>query len=170
MTPQVIQSKIHTIRNQQVILDFDIAALYGVETRIIKRAVRRNPDRFPEDFMFELTKSEVANLTSQFGMSSWGGTRHPPFAFTDYGVTMLSSVLKSETAIRINIAVVREFIAVKKFAVSNKELSDKLKALEEKYDKKFNTVHQALDYLLRHDREEARRLEESQKKRGKLGF
>lgn len=95
----IIQQKILTVRGERVILDFDIAVLFGVETKQLKRAVRRNVDRFPDDFMFELTIEEWQNLRSQFGTSSWGGLRYLPYAFTEHGVTILASILKSEKAV-----------------------------------------------------------------------
>jgi hypothetical protein len=98
----LIQEKIHEIRGQKVMLDFDLAGLYGVETRVLNQAVKRNTDRFPKDFMFPLTRKEFANLKSQIVTSSWGGTRKLPYAFTEHGVTMLANVLKSEKAIKMS--------------------------------------------------------------------
>ena len=111
-------------------LDMDLAKIYEVETRVLKQAVRRNIDRFPEDFMFELTENELQNLTSQFVTSSWGGQRHKPFAFTEQGIAMLSSVLKSKKAIQMNIAVMRAFVLMRQFALTYQELSEKLIELE----------------------------------------
>lgn len=105
MELQIIQEKILTLRGHRVILDRDLAELYGVETRVLKLAVRRNIERFPNDFMFELTKEESDNLRSQNVISSWGGSRYLPFAFTEQGVAMLSSVLKSKKAVEVNIAI-----------------------------------------------------------------
>ena len=107
MEIQIIQSKIHTIRGQRVMLDFDLSLLYEVETKYLKRTVRRNATRFPPDFMFELSPEEWEILRCNFGTSSWGGSRYPPFAFTEHGVAMLSSVLNSERSVQINIAIVR---------------------------------------------------------------
>jgi hypothetical protein len=109
----IILSKIYTIRNQKVMLDFDLAEMYGVQTKVLNQAVKRNIGRFPIDFMFQLTKIEFENLKSQFVTSSWGGTRYFPFAFTEQGVAMLASVLKSETAIQVNIGIVRTFVAIR---------------------------------------------------------
>jgi len=109
----IILSKIYTIRNQKVMLDFDLAEMYGVQTKVLNQAVKRNIGRFPIDFMFQLTKIEFENLKSQFVTSSWGGTRYFPFAFTEQGVAMLASVLKSETAIQVNIGIVRAFVAIR---------------------------------------------------------
>ena len=108
---QIIQSKIHEIRGQKVILDFDLAAMYGTETKALKQSVRRNLRRFPDDFMFELTRDEYSALRSQTVTSNArGGTRYMPFAFTEQGVAMLSSVLNSEVAIEINISIMRAFV------------------------------------------------------------
>jgi hypothetical protein len=111
--PAFIQNKIYSIRNQKVMLDFDLAALYGVQTKVLNQAVKRNIARFPVDFMFQLDTEEFDNLRSQFVTSSWGGTRYLPFAFTEQGVAMLASVLKSETAIQVNIGIVRAFVAIR---------------------------------------------------------
>jgi len=119
-----------TVRNQRVMIDSDLAGLYGVETRVLVQAVKRNLDRFPIDFMFQLTQDEVANLRSQSVISSWGGRRYPPYAFTEQGVAMLSSVLNSPQAIAVNIEVVRIFVRLRGILASSKELSAKLEALE----------------------------------------
>ena len=113
MELQIIQNKIFEIRGQRVMLDFDLAELYEVETRALNQAVKRNIKRFPSDFMFQLTNKEFDNLMSQSVISSWGGTRKLPFAFTEHGVTMLASVLRSERAIELNIQIVRAFIALR---------------------------------------------------------
>jgi hypothetical protein len=125
-----IKKSILEIRGKKVMLDMDLAKIYEVETRVLKQAVRRNIDRFPEDFMFELTENELQNLTSQFVTSSWGGQRHKPFAFTEQGIAMLSSVLKSKKAIQMNIAVMRAFVLMRQFALTYQELSEKLIELE----------------------------------------
>jgi hypothetical protein len=113
---QVIQSKIYEIRGQRVMLDSDLAAMYGVETRALNQAVKRNIERFPEDFMFQLTKGELEILKSQFVTSSWGGTRKFPYAFTEQGVAMLSSVLRSPLAIQVNIGIIRAFVEFRRKA------------------------------------------------------
>ncbi len=113
MEIKLIQNKIIVIRNQPVLLDKDLAEMYGVETRALKQAVKRNIDRFPIDFMFQLSDEEMQNLTSQFVMSSWGGNRRSPMVFTEMGVAMLSSVLKSPTAIQINIGIMRAFVQMR---------------------------------------------------------
>ncbi len=139
MELQTIQKKIYEIRGKQVMLDFDLALLYGVETKVLKQGVKRNIRRFPIDFMFELTQEEFNSLRSQFVTSNKrGGIRYMPFAFTEQGVAMLSSILKSETAIEINISIIRAFVAVRQFLSvannNNKEIEDlkqRMKALEE---------------------------------------
>ena len=115
---ELIQSKIYEIRGQKVMLDFDLAALYQVETRVLNQAVKRNIKRFPSDFMFQLTSDEWAILKSQFVISSWGGTRKLPFAFTEQGLAMLSGVLNSDIAIQVNINIMRAFVAVRQMLVN----------------------------------------------------
>ena len=110
---QLIQSKIYEIRGQKVMLDFDLAEMYEVETRVLNQAVKRNIRRFPDDFMFQLTVSEWDNLKSQFVISRWGGTRKLPFAFTEGGLAMLSGVLNSDIAIQVNINIMRAFVAIR---------------------------------------------------------
>ena len=124
---EIINNKIHVIRNQKVMLDFDLAFLYQIETRRLKEAVRRNIDRFPEDFMFELTKVEFENLRSQIATSSYGGTRYMPFAFTEQGVAMLSSVLNSKKAIEVNIAIMRTFVILRNSLLNLEEITSKVK-------------------------------------------
>ena len=161
-----IQNKIYEIREQKIMLDFDLARLYGTETKYLKRAVKANMKRFPPDFMFELTKSEWEDLRCKFSTSNGrGGTRDLPFAFTEQGVAMLSAVLNSDTAIDVNIAIMRAFVFVRQYALTHKDLTDKLKELETKYDKHFADVYEALDYLVRKDRQEI-----EQGKRKLIGF
>ena len=148
---EVIVTKILYLRGEKVLLDRDLAELYGVETKQLKRAVRRNIKRFPEDFMFELSKEEWENLRCHFGTSSWGGTRYAPLAFTEQGVAMLSSVLKSDRAIEVNIAIMRAFVQLRKMIASNEELARKLDELEEKYDEQFRIVFDAIRALIEHD-------------------
>ena len=138
MELQTIQKKIYEIRGKQVMLDFDLAALYGVETKVLKQGVKRNIRRFPIDFMFELTQEEFNSLRSQFVTSNKrGGTRYMPFAFTEQGVAMLSSILNSETAIEVNISIIRAFVSIRQYlSVTNKpikeieDLKQRMKALE----------------------------------------
>jgi len=148
ISTEVISAKILLIRGKRVILDKDLAKLYEVDTRQLTRQVRRNIDRFPEDFMFQLTKEEVANLMCQFGTSSWGGTRKLPYAFTEQGVAMLSGVLHSKRAIQVNIQIMRAFIQLKRMLLTNADLRHKIEEIENKYDKQFAIVFQAIKQLL----------------------
>lgn len=127
---ETISGLIHYIRGEKVILDVDLARLNEVPTRVLKQAVRRNLHRFPSDFMFELSKDEILSLRSQIVISKKGGTRYLPFAFTEQGVAMLSSVLNSEKAIEVNIAIMRAFVQMRKFLEANKELAEKIEELE----------------------------------------
>lgn len=159
-----IESLIHVIRGQQVMLDSDLARLYGVETRVLNQAVKRNIERFPEDFMFQLTNDESQNLISQFVtsslrsqnvMSSWGGNRKLPYAFTENGVAMLSSVLRSKTAIEVNIRIMRAFTSMRSFLMNNAHVFRRLEAVEHhqlllqkhlsEHDKKIEEVLTRLD-------------------------
>ena len=151
MEIEIIKNSIHEIRGKKVILDFELAKMYQVETRALKQAVRRNIDRFPTDFMLELTEEEMKNLTSQFVTSSWGGTRHQSFAFTEQGVAMLSSVLKSKKAIQINISIMRAFVMMRQWALTHQELSKRLDALEQQYGQKFSDIEQVLNFLIQKD-------------------
>jgi len=139
-------------------LDDDLAALYEVETKTLNRAVKRNRDRFPDDFMFQLTTEEFDNLRYQFGTSSlrsqivtsrWGGRRYPPYVFTEQGVAMLSSILHSDRAIHVNIEIMRAFVRLRQLLTSNVELARKLAALESKYDAQFKMVFDAIRELMK---------------------
>ena len=140
MDLQVIQSKIYNIRGYKVMLDFDLAELYQVETKFLKRAVKRNIERFPEDFMLTLTEKEFANLRCQIGTSSWGGSRYKPFAFTQEGIAMLSGILRSEIAIQVNIAIMRAFVAMRQMIVGYEELLKRIEDLEESTDAHFSEL------------------------------
>lgn len=148
-----IATKILFLRGEKVLLDADLALLYGVETKVLKQAVRRNIDRFPPDFMFELTQEEFANLRSQFVTSSWGGQRYPPFAFTEQGVAMLSGILNSPRAIETNIAIMRTFVALRKLMESNQDLATKIRQLERKYDQRFKLVFDTIQQLIKQEKE-----------------
>ncbi|HSW52867.1 MAG TPA: ORF6N domain-containing protein [Sulfuricaulis sp.] len=143
-----IENCIYLLRGQRVLLDDDLAMLYGVETKILNQAVKRNSRRFPEDFMFRLTVKEFENLRSQFVTSRWGGRRYPPNAFTEQGVAMLSSVLNSKRAIQVNIEIMRAFVRLRQMLASNAELARKLAALEKKYDAQFRVVFDAIRELM----------------------
>ncbi len=141
-------NKIIFLRGQKVMLDIDLAKLYGVETRVLNQAVARNLERFPKDFMYQLTNKEFIILKSQFVTSSWGGRRYPPYAFTEQGIAMLSSVLHSERAIKVNITIMRAFVKLRELLLTNKELSQKLQEMEQKYDKQFKIVFEVLQQLM----------------------
>jgi hypothetical protein len=148
--PEGIEALIYLIRGHKVLLDEDIAALYGVETRLLTRAVRRNKERFPDDFMIELTIQEVTRLRSQIGISKEGrgGRRYLPMAFTEQGVAMLSSVLRSSRAIQVNIAIMRAFVKLRAIILSNEHLARKLAALEQRYDSQFKIVFDAIREIM----------------------
>jgi hypothetical protein len=143
-----IQNRIYTIRGVQVMLDEDLSALYGVETKVLNQAVKRNRERFPLEFMFQLNESEMGILRSQFVTSSWGGRRYLPYAFTEQGVAMLSTVLRSDTAIKVSIQIMNAFVAMRKFLFSNAQVFQRLDTLEIKQmqtDKKLDIVLTAIE-------------------------
>ena len=150
---QKISRSIHFIREQQVMLDADLATLYQVPVKALNQAIKRNPERFPIDFMFQLTKQELANLRSHpVTSSSHGGRRYLPFAFTEEGVAMLSSVLRSPRAARVNVEIMRAFVRMRLLIASNEELRRKLDELEKKYDKhdkQFTGVFAAIRELMK---------------------
>ncbi|RLD59968.1 MAG: ORF6N domain-containing protein [Bacteroidetes bacterium] len=167
MQLQTIQNRIYEIRGQKIMLDFDLAELYEVETRVLNQAVKRNIDIFPDDFMFQLSQKEWENMLSQIVMTY--PAKRPksalPLAFTEYGVTMLANVLKSKKARQTSIAVVRAFIALKQFTLNYKEIADKLKELESKYNKQFKDVYEAINHLLQKDKQETK-----QRERKRIGY
>lgn len=165
---QVIQRKIHEIRGYKVILDFDIADLYETETKVLNQAIKRNIARFPAKFMFRLSAREWNKMRSQIVTASHQKRRNStvtPYAFTEHGVAMLASVLKSQKAIKTNIAIVEAFIELKEFALNYKDVSKKLAELEACYDEQFKEVFQAIKYLLNKDN-----LAKKQLKRRKIGY
>ena len=144
-----ILNSIMVLRGEKVLLDSDLAGLYGVETRILLQAVRRNIERFPDDFMFQLSDEEWLNLRSQIvTSSSWGGRRTAPYAFTEQGVAMLSSVLRSDRAIAVNIQIMRAFVQLKRMLASHADLARKIESLEKKYDSQFRAVFDAIRELM----------------------
>ncbi|MCK4343990.1 MAG: ORF6N domain-containing protein [Candidatus Aminicenantes bacterium] len=156
-----IANYIYIIHGEKVMLDLDLAILYGVETRVLKQAVRRNIKRFPSDFMFELTQDEYRSLRSQFVTLKRGQhSKYPPFAFTEQGVAMLSGILNSDRAIKVNIAIMRTFVQLRKLLQTHKELANKIDKLEQKYDKQFRIVFTALKQMIK----------EEEKPRPKIGF
>jgi hypothetical protein len=143
-----IENKILMLRGKRVMMDKDLAVLYGVDTKALNRAVKRNIDRFPEDFMFHLTKDEFDHLRFHFGASSWGGQRYLPYAFTENGVAMLSSVLNSKRAIQVNIQIMRTFTRIREMLSTHKDLQRKIDDLEKKYDQQFRIVFDAIRELM----------------------
>ncbi len=148
LPPERIADKIYVVRGRNIMLDRDLAELYGVKTQALNQAVKRNSERFPEDFMFKLSQDEYKNLISQIVISSWGGLRQPPLAFTEQGVAMLSSVLRSPRAILVNIQIIRTFTKLRGLLGEHEQLRLKLEALEKNYDKQFRVVFDALRQLL----------------------
>jgi hypothetical protein len=155
-----IEQTILLIRGHNVMLDSDLAQLYGVTVGRLNEAVKRNEDRFPSDFMFQLTKAELENLKSQIAISSskWGGRRHAPYVFTEQGVAMLSSVLRSKRAIEVNIAIMRTFVRLREMINSNKVLARRLTDLEKKYDGQFRVVFEAIRELMAEPATKSRRI------------
>ena len=160
-----IKENIHELRGLKVMLDMDLAKMYQIETKRLKEAVRRNSRRFPPDFMFELTSNEWENLRTQFASSSWGGKRYLPFAFSEHGIAMLSSVLHSDVAIEINISIMRAFVHIRQWALSHEELALQLRDLEKRYDRKFVDIEEVLTYLMQKDQKKV-----SKSNRSRIGF
>ena len=154
-----IDRAILVIRGHKVMLDADLANLYGVEPKVLNQAVKRNIVRFPADFMFQLTAEEVDRLRSQFvTSSSWGGRRYLPYAFTEQGVAMLSSVLRSQRAVQVNIEIMRAFVRPRQMLQQNADLARKLAQLEKKYDAQFRAVFDAIRELMKPPEKTKRRI------------
>ncbi|GBD96562.1 ORF6N domain protein [bacterium BMS3Abin06] len=147
---EVIEGKIYIIRGHKVMLDSDLAELYEAETKVLLQAVKRNLERFPSDFMFQLNNQEVISLRSQIvtSKSSRGGRRYLPYVFTEQGVAMLSSVLKNDRAIKVNIAIMRAFVNLRGMLSAHKDLARKLEQMEKKYDSQFKIVFDAIRQLM----------------------
>ncbi len=145
---EIVRSKISIVRGLRVMFAQDLAALYGVETKVIMQAVQRNLSRFPSDFTFELTNQEFTNLKSQFVTSSWGGVRKLPYAFSEQGVAMLSSVLRSPRAVAVNIEIMRAFVHMRNLIDGNSELARKVAKMEAEYDEQFAVVFKAIRELM----------------------
>jgi len=167
--PERIETRILLIRGEKVLLDADLAELYGVSTKRLNEQVRRNIDRFPPDFMFQLTREESENLRLHFGTSSLrsqiatsnagrGGRRYNPLAFTEQGVAMLSSVLRSERAVQVNIAIMRAFVKLREMLASHRDLTRRLDEMEKKYDAQFKGVFDAIRELMRPPERPRRRI------------
>jgi hypothetical protein len=154
-----IERFIRLIRGDKVILDEDLAELYGVEVKRLNEQVRRNISRFPPDFMFQLTNQEFKDLKSQFATSSdWGGRRTPPYAFSEQGVAMLSSVLHSPRAVQVNIEIMRTFVRLRRILASHAELAEKLESLEQKYDAQFRVVFDAIRQMMKAEEKERKEI------------
>jgi len=161
-----IKNSILDIRGKKVMLDMNLAKVYEVETRVLKQAVRRNIDRFPSDFMFQLTEIEMQHLVSQNvipTLNHFGGAK--PFAFIEQGIAMLSSVLKSKKAIHMNISIMRAFVMMRQWALTHQELSARLDALEQQYGHKFSDIEQVLNFLIQKDQKKTQ-----QQQRDRIGF
>ena len=162
---EVIMKKIYLLREFKVMMDRDLADLYEIETKQLKRAVRRNISRFPKDFMFELSPEEFNNLRSQFGTSSWGGPRYVPMAFTEHRVIMLASVLNSERAIQVNIQIVRVFTRMREILTSHKELLLKLEKIAHKLAKHDDQILVIFEYLKKLEQAKHQMLDQQNRKR-----
>ena len=166
MNIDIVHQKIFEIRGIKVMLDFDLALLYEVETKVLNQTVKRNLKRFPTDFMFQIDKQEFTLLRSQIVTSKGkGGTRYLPYAFTEQGVAMLSGILNSEKAINVNIAIMRTFVYIRRYALSHAELTKKLEELDNKNNKQFDDVFEAINYLLKKDN-----LNKQKAERPKIGY
>ncbi len=159
---EIITNKIYLVRGQKVMLDRDLAELYGVETKRLKEQVRRNIERFPKTFMFELTSKEYFSLRSQFATLERGRySRYPPFAFSEHGILMLSGVLKSDKAIRMSLHIIETFVQLRKFAINFEEISNKIHQMEAQNQKQFGEIFKILERLL---------VNQKEKSRHKIGF
>ena len=168
---EVVMSKIYEIRGQKVMLDRDLAELYGVETKQLKRQVNRNKERFPEDFMFEMNKEEFGNWRSQFGTSNSSdkmGLRYAPYVFTEQGVAMLSSVLNSDRAIAVNVQIIRLFTKMRKLILTHKDILMELEAIKQKVGSNSNDIELIFNYLKQFEAAKQQELEQQQ--RTKIGF
>lgn len=165
---EVLMNKIYLIRGQKVMIDSDLSELYGVETRRLNEQVKRNIPRFPEDFMFQLSEDEFKNLKSQFATSSWGGRRKLPYVFTEHGVLMLTSVLNSERAIKVNIQVMRIYVRLREMIILHKDILQRLESIEKKLNGHDSKIMVVFEYLKRF--EEMKQQESKQKDRPKIGY
>jgi len=164
----ILLNKIYLIRGQNVMIDSDLSELYGVETRRLNEQVKRNLTRFPEDFMFQLSEDELKNLMSQFATSSWGGRRKLPFAFTEHGVLMLSSVLNSDRAIKVNIQVMRIYVRLREMMMLHKDILPRLESIERKLNGQDHSITVVFEYLKQ--LEQTKQLESKQRDRPRIGY
>ena len=163
MELELIKRSILEIRGKKIILDFELAKMYQVETKYLKRTVRNNLKRFPPDFMFEITNDEWSSLRCNFSTSKkQGGIRYVPFAFTEQGVAMLSGLLNSDVAIEVNINIMRAFVLMRQFALTYQDLSEQLKDLENRHNQKFDDIEQVLKYLIQKDKKQIQEGERKQ--------
>jgi hypothetical protein len=165
MELEQIKQSIHEIRGRKVMLDSDLAKLYEVETRVLKQAVRRNMERFPEDFMFELTKDEWDIIRSQLVMFKNGQGKFPkylPFVFTEQGVAMLSAVLNSEYAVHISVKIMRAFVAMRQWALNHQEINERLNTMEKQFGQKFKEIDQVLNYLMQKEQQKTQQVTRKQ--------
>jgi len=159
---ELIISKIYLIRNQKVMLDKDLAELFGVENKLLKRQVRRNISRFPESFMFELSKEELVSLRSQIGtLKQKSHFRYPPFVFTEHGILMLSSVLNNEIAIKMSVQIIETFVELRKLANNYEEILNKIEKMESQYNEQFSEIYSVIKQLI---------AEPEDKQRPKIGY
>jgi hypothetical protein len=165
LSEETISNKIYFIRNQKVMLAFDLATLYNVETKRLNEQVKRNSSRFPEDFMFQLTESEFENLKSQIATSSWGGSRTLPFAFTEHGILMLSSILKSDKAIQTNIQIMRIFTKVRQMLLDTTEIKVDILQIQKKLENHDKNIELVFSYL-----DELTEKKEIESERVKIGY
>ncbi len=165
LSEETISNKIYFIRGQKVMLDSDLAMLYEIETRVLNQAVKRNITRFPKDFMFELSQTEFENLKSQIVTSSWGGTRKLPSAFTEHGVLMLSSVLKSDKAIQTNIQIMRIFTKVRQMLLDTTEMKVDILQIQKKLENHDKNIELVFSYL-----DELTEKKENEEERVKIGY
>ena len=157
-SPELIEQRILLLRGKRVMLDSHLAELYGVSTKQLNRQVRRNIERFPDDFMFQLNADEYEILRCQFGTSSYGGRRYLPLVFTDYGILMLSSVLNSDQAVQANIQIMRVFVRLREMIKTHKDLWKKIQEMEQKYDQQFKSVFDTFRQLLIQEEKPKRRM------------
>ena len=165
---EILMKKIYNIRGRNVMLDQDLAELYDVKTKRLNEQVKRNISRFPDDFLFQLNKEEFNDLKSQFATSSWGGRRTPPVAFTDYGVLMLSSVLNSDRAIKVNIQIIRIFIKMREMMLAHKDVVAQLEQMQNKLAEHDNNIFLILDFIKQLEKEKQYHIEQQDRK--KIGY